>query len=422
MGLNKFLGQGTIYLFGSMLSAAVPFLLLPFLARWLGPADFGVVGNFVSLVGVLGAAIGLSTHGYIPVAYYRDGPQSLGQVVGGVTGISLMGLGGALFLVTLFGGPIEAFSLIPAEWLWLVALAAAGQFLIAAALAVFQTLQRPWAYITLQISYAALLSALSVALILFTKFGWEGRAMGQVIAVSLVVAVAFLYLSVRIPIDWRPSYWPLRKLLRFGAPLLPHAMAAIAMASMDRFILTSVEGARQLGFYVAAAQIASLVIMAATAGNQAWLPWLYGRLAANSDTADRELVRMTYLVFACLLATALGLILITPWLMPFVAGSQFVGAVPLLRLLALATAMNAAYLFVAAHLFYHERTGLLSVVSLTAAVFQFAVTYVLGKCLGVEGVAGGTAIGALFYWLLTWTVAARQRPLPWFRALRSFRH
>ena len=29
MGLNKFLGQGTIYLFGSMLSAAVPFLLLP---------------------------------------------------------------------------------------------------------------------------------------------------------------------------------------------------------------------------------------------------------------------------------------------------------------------------------------------------------------------------------------------------------
>ena len=257
MGLNKLLGQGAIYLFGSMLSAAAPFLLLPFLARWLGPADYGTVGIFVSLVGALVAAIGLSTHGYIAVAYFREGAQSLGPVVGGVTGICLMGLGVALLLVTLFGQSIQAFSLIPADWLWLVALAAAVQFLIAVALSVFQTLQRPWAYIAVQVGYAALLSALSVALILFAKLGWEGRAMGQVIAAALVVAAAFLYLSVRIPIDWRPFDWPLRKLLCFGAPLLPHAMAAIAMASMDRFILTSVEGARQLGFYVAAAQIAA---------------------------------------------------------------------------------------------------------------------------------------------------------------------
>lgn len=421
MGLNKLIGQGAIYLFGSMLSAAVPFLLLPFLARSLGPADFGIVGNFVSLVGVLVAAIGLSTHGYIPVAYYREGPQCLGQVVGGITCISLMGLGAALFLLTLFGGPIEAFTLIPAEWLWLVALAAAGQFLIAVALSVFQTLQRPWAYIALQASYAALLSASSVALILFAKFGWEGRAMGQVISVAFVVVVAFLYLSVRIPIDWRPLDWPLRKLLSFGAPLLPHGMAAIAMASMDRFILTSVEGAQQLGFYVAAAQIASLVVVAATAGNQAWLPWLYGRLAANSDTADRELVRMTYLIFACLLASALGLILIAPWLMPLFAGPQFVDGVPLLRVLALATAMNAAYLFVAAHLFYHQRTGLLSLVSLTSAALQLAVTLGLGMRFGIEGVAAGTAIGALFYFLLTWSIVARQRRLPWLSALCPLR-
>lgn len=418
MGLNKLLGQGSIYLFGSMLSAAVPFLLLPFLARWLGPADFGIVGTFISLVGVLVAAIGLSTHGYVPVAYYREGPQSMGPVVGGVTAICLIGLTIMLLLVTLFGGPLEAVTLIPADWLWLVAVAAAGQFLIAVALSVFQTLQRPWAYIAVQVGYAALLGALSVALILFAKLGWEGRALGQVIAVSIVVAAAFPYLSVRIPIDWRSSDWPLRKLLRFGAPLLPHAMAAIAMASMDRFILASVEGARQLGLYVAAAQIASLVVVAATAGNQAWLPWLYGRLAANSDAADRELVRMTYLVFACLFAATLGLILIAPWLVPLIAGPQFVEAVPLLRLLALAMAMNAAYLFVAAHLFYHERTGVLSLVSLTAAAFQFAVTVTLGTRFGVEGVAAATALGALFYWLLTWTMAARQRRLPWFSALR----
>lgn len=420
MSLNKLFGQGAIYLFGSMLSAAAPFMLLPFLARWLGPADFGIVGNFVSLVGVLVTAIGLSTHGYIPVAYYREGPQSLSAAVGGVTGICLMGLGVVLLLVTLFGGAIESLTLIPADWLWLVALAAAGQFMIAVALSVFQTLQRPWAYISVQISYASLLSVLTVTLILCAKFGWEARAMGQAIAISFVAATAFIYLSVRIPIDWKPSDWPLRKLLRFGAPLLPHAMAAIAMASMDRFILTSIESARQLGLYVAAAQIASLVVVAATACNQAWLPWLYGRLAANSDAADRELVRMTYIVFACLLAAALVLILIAPWLVVLVAGPQFEGAVPLLRLLALAAAMNAAYLFVAAHLFYHERTGTLSLASLTAAAFQFATTLGLGTHFGVEGVAAATAIGALFFWLLTWTMAARQRPLPWLRALRPF--
>lgn len=417
MGLNKLLGQGAVYLFGSMLSAAVPFILLPFLARWLGPSDFGIVGNFVSLVGVLTAAIGLSTHGYVPVAYYREGPGSLGAVVGGVAGICLMGFATAMLLFVFLAKPIEAFSLIPANLLWLVAVAAAGQFLIGVALSVFQTLQRPWAYIAVQISYALMLGAFSVALILFAKLGWEGRAGGQVAAVTLVVFAAFVYLSPRIPIDWRPSNWPLGKLLRFGAPLLPHALAAIAMASMDRFILTSIEGARQLGYYVAAAQIASLILVASTAGNQAWLPWLYGRLAAESADADRELVRATYAVFACLLGAALGLVLVAPWLVPLIAGPAFVDAIPLLQLLALAAAMNAAYLFVAAHLFYHERTGTLSIVSLVSATFQLAVTFGLGTRFGVQGVAIATAVSALFYWLLTWFMAARQRPLPWLRAL-----
>lgn len=417
MGLNKLYGDGVVYLFGSMLSAAVPFLMLPFLARWLGPADFGIVGNFVLLVGTLAAAVGLSTHGYIPVVYYREGQQKLGPVVGGVIGLCLIGSVVITMVVTLFGTTIESISLIPANWLWLIALAAAGQFLVSVALSVFQTLRRPWAYITLQVSYATLLSALSVTLILFAKLGWEGRAMGQVIAVSLVVAVSFLYLSIQIPIDWRPSKWPFRNLLRFGAPLLPHAMAAIAMSGMDRLILVSVAGAKQLGFYVAAAQIASLVVVAATACNQAWLPWLYSRLAAHSKEADRELVRMTYLAYLFLLGAALGMIVIAPWLMQIIAGPEFVEAIPLLRLLALATAMNACYLFVAAHLFYHERTGLLSFVSFISAAFQFAITFVLGTYFGVKGIAAATMIGALFYWLLTWKMAAQQRCLPWLRAL-----
>ncbi|HVL01538.1 MAG TPA: oligosaccharide flippase family protein, partial [Dongiaceae bacterium] len=59
-----------IYLIASVINAAIPFLLLPVLTRYLEPAEYGEVAVFQVWVSMIGALCGLSVHGAAGRKYY----------------------------------------------------------------------------------------------------------------------------------------------------------------------------------------------------------------------------------------------------------------------------------------------------------------------------------------------------------------
>jgi O-antigen/teichoic acid export membrane protein len=60
-----------IYTAAHLLTASVPFLLLPILTRYLTPADYGIVAMFQVILGIVSALIGLSIHGAIGRQYFE---------------------------------------------------------------------------------------------------------------------------------------------------------------------------------------------------------------------------------------------------------------------------------------------------------------------------------------------------------------
>jgi len=64
--------------------------------------------------------------------------------------------------------------------------------------------------------------------------------------------------------------------------------------------------------------------------------------------------------------------------------------------------------------FYAKRTGLLSAVTVASALLNMALLLILTPRLGIEGagIAFSISMGARF--LLTWWVAHRSFPMPWF--------
>lgn len=402
---GPFSSQALVYIGAAALNALVPFLLLPFLARWLGPADFGIAATFAAIVSVLGTVIGLNVHGLVSVAFFRDGEQAMARQIAATLAI-VAGMGTAAFLlIGLFADDLTRMTGISARWLPAIVAAAVGQFVIATGLTTAQTVRRPWIYGSIQLGYGCAFALLTVVLVGIGGWGWQGRILAQALAAFALAATAVAWMALGRRIAWQDLGASCRKAFSFGVPLMPHAIAAVVMASSDRFILSAHAGAASVGEYFLAFQLASLLLILATAINQAWLPWLYARLARDDEEARRQIRRALLAVLIVLAGAAAIMALLAPFLIPLAGGERYADAMRPLQLLAPGLAGQAFYMFVSGFLFYEHRTGLLSAISVTVACVQIALLLALVR-FGPAGVAAAQGLTGIIYAAAT-AVAAR---------------
>ncbi len=410
---GKLIGDASVYIGATIINAAIPFLLLPFLTRWLNPQQFGIVALFLAQVNILQVIVGLGAHGLVGVVYYRDGAKAMPPQVGVALGIIGVGAAVSLVAIGLFGGALEPLTGISRSWLWAVVLASSGQCVIAVAFSVFQTLRQPYRFAAVQLGFGLILAVSSIVLIGLFGYEWEGRALGQALAAGVVATTVLVVLTATGSIDWNMTAWPIRKALQFSLPLLPHMLGGVAMTSVDRFALARAVDASAVGVYFIAMQISSILLVLGTALSQAWSPWLYEQLASDTPKARRQIVQATYGIFALLLFGGASLAILAPFMIPVVAGPGYGSAIAILEVLGPAYAFNGMYHFVTPILFYETRTATLSAITLTTAAFQTALSFALAFRYGVIGVAFATLLAFVLYFSLTWFFAARAHPLPW---------
>lgn len=413
VGWRKLSTHVAIYIGSAGLNALFPFLLIPFVTRWLGAADFGTVAAFLAALNFAIVITGLSAHGLIGVAYFRDGPQTLAPQTGAAVGVLTTMTVVASLVVLAVPESMTARTGLPKAWL-LVALACSfGQFLLTIALAVFQTQRLPYRFAAVQLGYGAGAALLTVMLVGALGMDWRGRASAQALAALVIGSLALITLTRSSAITWRIKAWPMAATLAFGLPLLPHAIGAAVISSIDRFVLNDVIGPTALGHYFLAVQISSLFIVTATAVSQAWQPWLFERLSLDDPHARAQVVRATYGILALFACGAFVLAALAPVVIPFVAGPGFEPASAYLRILVPAAACQGMYIFFTAFLFFEKRTGLQSIITVTVAVVQTVSTWTMASIAGSAGVAYATLCSSALYLALTWFGAQRVHPMPW---------
>lgn len=383
---QELVGHAALYILAAALNAAIPFLLLPLIARWLGPADFGVIGSFVALVNVLVLLIGLNAYGFVGVGYYRDGAHTLSRLVGAAT-LIILSTTVLIGIVVLVGADaIDRLTGIDRSWLWTLVAAATGQAIIAVGLSVAQTIQRPAIYGAAQVGYGLTLAVGAVALVGAFHMGWPGRALAQAVAAlgTAMGLLSWLRATGRMTIAVDRDM--VVRALQFGIPLLPHSFAAAAMGSMDRLALNGDFPPEVVGQYFLALQIASIFTAFAAAVNQAWVPWLYARLARNDGAAWTEIRHVVQIGGVLLVIGALSMAALANILVTIVGGEAFAPAVWPLRILAFYAALQSWYTLMSAFLFYAKKPKLLSTLTVLSAAMQ-ALMIVLLVRWGAVGIS-----------------------------------
>ena len=309
---------------------------------------------------------------------------------------------------------------IDAQWLFLSVVVSSAAFIVAMRMGQWQIRKQAGSFGAFQVTQSLLNMLLSLLLVVYFLQGAVGRlwVLSGVPVAFAVFALVLLYKDDLLGFAWRPGY--LREILAFGVPLIPHSVGLFLLASVDRFVINAELGLAQVGIYMVAVQLVSVMGLVFDAINNAYVPWLFERLKRNSLAEKQQIVRWTYGYCLALLGLVALAFVIGPSLLVLIAGEKYRAAGDVVGWLALGQAFNGMYLMVTNYIFYSKRTGLLSVATITSGLINVGLLLLLIAAMGIKGAAVAFAISMALKFLLTWFVSNLRHPMPWFD-LRTIR-
>ena len=130
--------------------------------------------------------------------------------------------------------------------------------------------------------------ALSISLmLLFNDSRYIGKILGVIIPTALMGIVFYIRFIIKGKVFYNREYWVYA--LKIGLPMIPHALALILLAQMDRIMIKDMLGDADSGLYIFGYSFATLLMIFTNAIGQAWLPWFNDTLFAGGRDRIRNI-------------------------------------------------------------------------------------------------------------------------------------
>ena len=178
---------------------------------------------------------------------------------------------------------------------------------------------------------------------------------------------------------------------------------------------------RETGFYVAAYQVSAIFLYMIDAFNRAYAPWLFSMLSSKKLEVQKKIIHGTYsyfgiIIFLAILFSGVMSHLIGPFL-----GEKYASAAQYIYLMSLACAFTGMYFMVTLYIQFAKRTGSLASITLSVGITNIISCYVFVEHWGGIGAAYSQVFAQFSMFLVSWIVAARVMPMPWFEWLSKFK-
>jgi len=143
---------------------------------------------------------------------------------------------------------------------------------------------------------------LSVLLmLLFNDSRYIGKILGVILPTAIMGIVFYIQFIIRGKVFYNRQYWTYA--LKIGLPMIPHGLALILLAQMDRIMIKDICGDADAGLYIFGYSFATLLMIFTNAIGQAWLPWFNDTLFAGDRTRIKQIQKKLVLL-GCFLSFA----------------------------------------------------------------------------------------------------------------------
>lgn len=416
---RKLISNAGIFVFSNILNASIPFLLLPILTRVLTPEDYGIVAMFAIFLTLTSAFVGLSVNGAINVQYFKLESNEFTEYVTSCLMLLVASAVTVFLIVFLIGGYFEEIIGLPYKWMLVAVLVSFFQFFISILLTIWIVTGSAIKYGSVQISQTALNAVLSLFFIIILGFSWEGRVLGQTIAIVFfgLLALLMIYKSGYLKYPKNATIY-IKDALKFGIPLIPHSIGAFVIYSADRVVISNLLDASAVGVYMVGLQLGQAMGLIADSYNKVYSPWLMKNLSGESVN-KKNLVFYTYLSMLLILLAGLTWAIVANLLLPFLVGKEFQKSSALIIYMSLGFSLTGLYYLVTNYIFYTGHTKFLAIITFFCGFMNIPLTYYLVKFYGITGAAIAFFVIQFLFFVLTWILAAKVFPMPWFYFLKG---
>lgn len=366
--MNKKTINFLAYSGASALQPMLSLLLLPILARLLGPAQMGLIAYVDSTVLFVAVVSILGTHHY----YYRSFHEVDRAPLLGSLQTFLIGYNGLILLALCFGVALLA-SDYSRESFLLAVVANFMNTVLVLPLRELRMQERAVSFGLVTTGIAVTQSLVGVGLIV-AGWGAEGKYWGQVF-VTTSVAVAFGIVRLR-GILGRTDWQHVRRAVRLGIPLMVSGLSMMTIALSDRIVLKLHLSYAEVGVYSVGYTLGFSLSLLSQALYSTFEPRLYKH---PMDTPDfRRELRQAWLVAVSLMTfISCAVIVCASPLVEFLLPDEFGGAAKIARIVSAATIFNAGIPLATLIGVKRQSQRFIALVAIAAAVLNVVLNVVL---------------------------------------------
>jgi len=228
---------------------------------------------------------------------------------------------------------------------------------------------------------------------------------------SSIIPAFFLFFFYKKLMNFRINFYCLKKLLKYGLPLVPISIMYFFMSSVNRFILNAYTSLENTGIFSMMNSIASIFLLLTSSIQIAWAP--YSMIIAKRDDAK--------IIFSKIIT--LSLVFLVPlaflfWSVSDIAILLFSKPIYLrgentIILLVIQHILHLLYSFVAIGLSLNEKTIYITIGYTIASIITILTSFPLCKYFGVFGASLSSCIG---YLISTFYIAIKSQqfyPIPY---------
>lgn len=409
------LKHGGTFLGFSVLSRAIPFLLLPVLTSYIDPYGFGVIALLAVISRLLMELIGISSSTVLLQRFYLLDQTDRSYFFGDSYKIILVN---TLILVSaayLFGGFFESLWNLPIHWLIITIMTAAFSMAVTLTTQLFLLQKQSFKYGMFQLLNIGTTVVSVILLVIVLELSWEGRVL-SLFASSLILFLISTYVLFKEQyisiLSIRKTVF-VRSIIRLGLPLLPGAIGGWALAMTDRIFLTAMVSLDVVGIYAVGVMLAQIIDIFLDSLTRTFYPYLalYGK--STNINQRIMLVQGIYVYVVMALAAVIGMFFVAPILLEVMVDARYHDALSVIGLISLGFMFARIGGVFSSLLIVLDQNDKLMYVQIPVSMVGIALSYILINEYGMVGAAVATAVTGFFSALLLAILLVIYGNFPW---------
>ena len=417
-GRKKSLVRETfVYTATDAFGRAMGFILLPFVSFYMPPDELGIATNFTVLTTIITLLAGQAVVNALPYFFYEQSKEENRKMVSNLLMICFFCCLFIFCVIFVINDIVYNYLKLDNRFQILASLTVATGLINSTSLILMRLENKPYNFAAVQLIQIFLHCATVIFFVIILKWKGAGKIYSDVFVPILmcIIHLTYMYRKGYISLEYEKDM--IKKLLKFGLPLVPHSISFWLRGGMDKIFITSFCGLYYNGLYSMAITITSLYSVVSNAFFNAYTPYLQKTLASMTPETEklekRKIVLMTYKLFGMFFILAIFAILGGWIILYFIVDTKYKESFVFVPWLIFGLFIYAIYSCTIQFIYKQKKTLVMGIITFTGSVLHILMAYFFIKYLGVMGAVYS---GLLSTFLTSITIAIYSElvyPMPW---------